>query len=98
MTITYFCWSILIPFLAEELVKGAAWKENKSNQISGAGGDGDGGGRRVMQLGGGQYVKPKGPACQTCKLETEDEAHFLLRCPLYQVLRETLHRETAVKR
>ena len=51
-----------------------------------------------MQLGGSQYVKPKGPACQTCKLETEDEAHFLLRCPLYQVLRETLHRETAVKR
>ena len=36
------------------------------------------------------YVKPKDRVCQTCKLETEDEAHFLLRCPTYQMLRETL--------
>ena len=35
-------------------------------------------------------TSPKDRICQTCKLETEDEAHFLLRCPAYQVLRKTL--------
>ena len=37
-----------------------------------------------------EFQSVKDRACQTCKLETEDEARFLLRCPSYQVLRDTL--------
>ena len=36
------------------------------------------------------YVNSKDRVCQTCKLETEDEAHFVLRYPSYQELRDTL--------
>ena len=36
------------------------------------------------------YVNLKDRVCQTCKLETEDEAHFVLRYPSYQELRDTL--------
>ena len=52
-----------------------------------------------IEKGGHQrpYVKPKDRVCQTCKLETEDEAYFLLRRPSYLVLRDILH-ENEVKR
>ena len=35
-------------------------------------------------------MKLQDRVCQTCKLETEDEVHFLLRCPTYHMLRKTL--------
>ena len=35
-------------------------------------------------------MKPKDGVCQACKLEAEDDVHFLLQCVLYQVLRKTL--------
>ena len=36
------------------------------------------------------YVKPKDRICQTCKLETENEAHFFIQCTSYQMLRYNL--------
>ena len=34
------------------------------------------------------YVTPENRVCRSCKNETEDEFHFLIRCPTYQKLRE----------
>ena len=44
------------------------------------------------------YVKPKDRVYQTCKIETEDEAHLLLRYPSYQMLQDTFRANCEVKR
>ena len=43
-------------------------------------------------------VKLKDRVCQTCKLETEDEAHFLLRCRIIPRVTGHSFRENEVKR
>ena len=39
------------------------------------------------------YVKPEDRICRRCNKEKEDEIHFLLRCPIYQEIRNTFLKE-----